>query len=201
MKTSARKPLRLWPGVAIAILQCLVSFGAPLVAPDATLIGVLAGPVGALAIVLWWVFFSRAAWSERLGAVVLMVAALFAASRIVDKSIATGALGMLFPILAIPGVGLALVVWAVATQRLSDGLRRATMVAAILLACGVWALVRTGGFTASSFHNDLHWRWTKTPEERLLAKTANEPGALVPVRAAAQTPEKPLVAKSGKEPE
>src|SRR5712692_1779022 len=111
MKTPARKPLRLWPGVVIAILQCLVTFGIPVVAPDAVLVGVLAGPVCALAIVLWWVFFSRAPWSERLGAVGLMVAALFATKRIVHVSIATGAQGMLFPILAIPALGLALVVW------------------------------------------------------------------------------------------
>src|SRR5947209_6996464 len=201
MKTPARKPLRLWPGVAIAILLCLVRFVVPVFVPDATLVGVLAVPVGALAIVLWWVFFSRAPWSERLGAVGLMVAALFATSRIIDKSIATGAQGFLFPILAIPVVSLALVVWAVATRRLSDGPRRATMVATILLASGVWALVRTGGFTAGSFRNDLHWRWTKTPEERLLAKAGNEPGALLAVRPAAETPEKQLVAKAGKEPE
>ena len=154
-----------------------------------------------MAIVLWWVFFSRAPWSERLGAVGLMVAALFATSSIIDKSIATGAQGMLFPILAIPGLGFAFVAWAVATRRLSDGPRRATMVATILLACGAWALVRTGGFTASSFHNDLQWRWAKTPEERLLAKSGNEPGALPPVGAAAEAPEKRLVAKSSSEPE
>jgi outer membrane protein assembly factor BamB len=44
------------------------------------------------------------------------------------------------------------------------------MAAAVLLACGVWTLVRTGGFTGS-FDNDLAWRWTATPEQRLLAQT------------------------------
>lgn len=195
-----QKPLRLWPGVVIAILQCLVSFGAPLVGPEAMLVGLVAGPVGALLIVLWWVFFSRAPWSERLGAVGLMVAGLFATSRIIDKSLATGAQGMLFPILAIPGLGLALVVWAVATRRLSNGPRRATMVAAILLASGVWGLVRTGGFTASNFHNDLHWRWTMTPEERLLAKSRNEPRAPVAVRPAEKAPGEPTAARTGDGP-
>ena len=60
------------------------------------------------------------------------------------------------------------------------------MVATILLASGAWALVRTGGFTAASFHNDSHWRWTKTPEERLIAKSGKEPEKLPPVRAAAK---------------
>ena len=158
MEIPAMKQLRLWPGVVIAILQLLLRFAVPVVAPDAVLVRVFGGLVCALAIVLWWVFFSRAPWPERLGAVGLMIVGLFTTSRVIDKSLATGAQGFLFPFLAIPVVGLALVAWAVATRRLPNGLRRATMVATILLACGVWALVRTGGFTAASFKNDLHWR-------------------------------------------
>ena len=37
-------PLRLWPGVAIAIAQAVVMFGAPIALPDAPLpIGMIAG--------------------------------------------------------------------------------------------------------------------------------------------------------------
>ncbi len=67
------------------------------------------------------------------------------------------------------------------------------MVVTILLACGVWTLVRTGGVTGT-FNSDLNWRWTKTPEERLLAQSGNEPATLPPVRRCAKTPQKPLVA-------
>jgi len=221
MKTRDRKPLRLWPGVVIAILQLLLLFAVPAVVPDSTLYVVLGGVAGTALIALWWLFFSRAPWVERLGAIVLMAAGLFATKRFVDVSIATGAQGFLLYFLAIRGLGLALVAWAVATQRLSDGIRRLSMAAAILLACGVWTLVRTGGFTAS-FHNDLHWRWSKTAEERLLAQAPNAPGSL-PVRTVAEVParvpeakpasppaaplppaekvaEKPLAAKLGHEP-
>ena len=207
---SRQRQLRLWPGVVIASLILLLRFVVPLVMPDALYIAVLSGPVGGLAVVLWWLLFSRARWFERLGAVALMLVALFATKRIVDVSIATGAMGALFPFLAIPSLGVALVVWAVATHRLSDGVRRVTMVATILLACGVWALVRTGGFTAATFKNDLHWRWTKTPEERLVTKSGSElgtlpPAAAVPPAAAiGKTLEKrddaPLASKSGNEP-
>ncbi len=213
MEIPARKPLRLWPGVVIVTLQWLARFALPAVVPDTMLFGVLGELVGGVAIVLWWLFLSRAPWSERLGAVGVMIVALFATWHLIDKSIATGAQGFLFAILAIPVLSLAFVAWAVASRRLPDGSRRAAMVATILLACGSLALVRTGGFTAS-LHNDLHWRWAKTSEERLLAKSGNEPGALPPVRAAAETPvaapppipaaaktpEKPLVARVGKEP-
>jgi outer membrane protein assembly factor BamB len=208
---SHEKQLRLWPGVIIVILVLLVRFVVPVVMPDELYVAVLSGPVGGLAVVLWWLLFSRARWFERLGAVALMIVALFASKRIVDVSLATGAMGFLFPFLAIPTLGVAFVVWAVATRRLPDGVRRATMVATILLACGVWALVRTGGFTAASFKNDLHWRWTKTPEERLVGKFGNELGALPPAPAVpppapagGKTPEKRddarLASKSGNEP-
>ena len=183
-----RKPLRLWPGVVIAMLVLLLRFFTPLVMPDELVVAVLSGPVGGLAVVLWWLLFSRARWVDRLSAVALMLVALFATKRIVDVSIATGAMGFLFPFLAIPTLGVAFVVWAVATRRLSDGVRRATMVATIFLACGFWALVRTGGFTAATFKNDLHWRWTKTPEERLVTTSGNRLGALPPDTAAPPAP-------------
>jgi outer membrane protein assembly factor BamB len=183
MGTQARKPLRLWPGVVIVILQWLVRFGLPIVAPQATLYAVLGEVVGGLAIIVWWVFFSRAPWAERLGLVVLVIVALFATPFVLHESIAKGAMGFLFPVLAIPVLCLGIVAWAVATHRLSDGVRRATMVATILLACGVFALVRTGGITGN-LAIDLHWRWSRTPEERLLAQSGKELEALPPAQAA-----------------
>ena len=113
-------------------------------------------------------FLQPCALLERWGAVVLAIVALVATSRIIHVSIATGMMGMMFSIYAIPFLSLAFVVWAVATRRLSDGLRRATMVATILLACGVWALLRTNGITGDAA-SDFAWRWAKTAEERLLA--------------------------------
>jgi len=197
-----RKPLRLWPGVVLVILQWLLRFVVPVVVPDALLYALIGGIFGGgLAIVLWWVFLSRAPWSERLGAIVLMIAGMFATKSIVHVSIATGAQGMLLYILAIPGLCLAFVAWAVATRNLSDGLRRATMVATILLACGAWALVQTGGFTAADLQHDLRWRWTQTPEERLVAQSGSLPPAPPPVRPVAETPapapEKPVMVESG----
>ena len=71
---TTQKPLRLWPAVVIAIVQLLVMFGGPIVAPDAGLpVGMLGGVVGALVIVVWWLLFSRALWSERVGAIIVMI--------------------------------------------------------------------------------------------------------------------------------
>jgi len=151
---------------------------------------VLGGLAFGFLVPLWWLFFSRAPWIERLGAIALMIVALFAGKRIVHESIAGGAMGFLFPFLAIPVLGLAFVAWAVATRKLPDGMRRVTMVATILAAVGSIAAIRTGGFTAS-FQNDIHWRWTKTPEERLLAQPGIEPATPAPVTpVAAEVPAK-----------
>src|SRR4051812_29988740 len=103
---TAQKPLRLWLGVA-AIVLWLVRFGVPIFAPEYLIYGVLGGIVGALAILVWWVFFSRLPWVDRLGAIGLMIAALFATSRIIDRSIATGMMGFMFPMYAIPVVSIA----------------------------------------------------------------------------------------------
>jgi hypothetical protein len=126
------------------------------------------------ALLLWWIFFSRAAWSERLGAVALMVAAVAATPLVLHRSIAEGAMGFLFYVYVIPVLSVAFVVWAVATRRLPDSTRRLTLVLAVLAACGVWTLFRTGGFTGAG-DSDFAWRWSPTPEERLLARTEEEP--------------------------
>src|SRR5712691_2760166 len=134
-----RKPLRLWPGVVAVVLQWLLWFVVPRVAPEALMFAMLGGLACGLAIVVWWLFFSRAPWAERVGAIVLMVVAVVATKRIVHPSIAGGMMGMMLPVFSIPFLSLALVASAVATRRLSSGARRASITAAILLACGVFA--------------------------------------------------------------
>ena len=172
--STPQRSLRLWPGIVAAVLVCLVRFVIPLIVPETFLFGMIGGLVGGLAIIVWWLFFSRAPWSERVGAIVLMVVALFATRPVLHKSIATGGMGMLFFILAIPVLSIALVAGAVVGHRLSAGLRRASIIAFILLACGVFTLLRTGGVTGGG-GSELAWRWAKTPEERLLAQAEDEP--------------------------
>lgn len=181
-----RKPLRLWPGVVAAVLLLLLRYVIPTFAPEATFVGLLGGVICVLAIVVWWVFFSRALWAERLGAIVLAIVALFATARILHVSITGGAMGFLYPVLAIPILSVAFVGAVVVSRRLSDGMRRAVIAATILIACGAWALVRTGGFTAN-LDNDFAWRWSKTPEEKLLAQAADEPLAVSPIPAEVKT--------------
>jgi outer membrane protein assembly factor BamB len=197
----SRNQLRLWPGVVAVVLGWLARFLVPIVAPDAAIYGMLAWVFSGVVVVLWWLLFSRAPWFDRVGAIVLLPVAVFATKRIVHASVSNGMMGMMLPFFAIPVLSLALVAWAVASRRLSNGPRRASMVAAILLACGVFTSVRTGGIDGKG-NSDLHWRWTKTPEERLLAQARDEPAVRpsAPAAAAAATPEKPRPAPGRAEP-
>ena len=177
-----QKPLRLWPGVLIVVLQWVAWLVAPIVISGSIggFVAVLGLLFGGLAVVAWWTFFSRAPRSESWGGVILMIVALVATPRILHESVATGNMGFQFFMYAIPVLSLAFVVWAVASRRLADGPRRATMVATILLACGVWTLVRSDGITGDGAA-EFAWRWTETAEERLLAQTPDgmaEPTAL-----------------------
>ena len=180
-------------------LQWLIMFGLPIVVPEQGPIGVIGGAVGGLAVVLWWLFFSRAAWLDRLGAIVLMIVVVAATSRLVHESITNGMMGfMLFIYAAPPVLSLALVASAAASRGLSSGRRRALMIAAIVLACGTLTLIRTNGITGDA-NSDLEWRWTETPEQRLLAQAGDEPVSL-PTAAAAATPPEKVPARASAEP-
>ena len=175
-----RKPLRLWPGVVIAIVLVLARYVVPPIAPDAEVfsiplpaLGVFVAVVCTAVIILWWLLFSRAPWVERLGAIILMIAAVAATRLIVHESISGGMMGFLLYVYSIPIISVALVVWAVATRRLPDSARRASLVVAILLACVPFTLIRTAGVFGAG--GDFHWRWTDTPEQWLLAQANDEP--------------------------
>lgn len=185
---STQEPLRLWPAVAIAIVQLLVMILGPVLADDGVMIGLLGGVVGALLILLWWVFLSRAAWLERIGAIVLMVAGVFAAKAIAHESITGAGQGMMMYFLPTPFLALALVAWAAATRHLGDGARRALLVVAIVIACAPFDLIRTAGVRGGGSFFEPHWRWTPTPEQRLLASAPEVPIAPVPAPAVIETP-------------
>lgn len=184
---SVASPLRLWPGVALAVFALLVRFGLPVALPDLTIFGMDAGLAGllgsviaTLGIIVWWLLFSRAPWSERLGALAVMGLAVFATKAVAHPSIAGAGQGYLIYLGGIQLMTLALALWAVAARDFSVGVRRASMAAALVAACGFWALIRTDGVSSSLLGSDYHWRWTPTAEERLLATTATEPERVVP---------------------
>jgi len=179
-----RKPLRLWPGVAGAVLLA-ARFVIPAIAPDFAVVGMMSGAAGALVVVVWWLLLSRAPWFDRVGAVGLAAVAMAATFRVIHVSIQNGMMGYMFLMYAIEGVTFALVVGAVVSRRFSGGPRRASLVAAILTGCGVWTLLRTDGLQAGG--SQWAWRWSPNAEERLLAQT----GPPAELRAAPAPVERP----------
>jgi outer membrane protein assembly factor BamB len=160
----AARSLRLWPGVVIVVLQLLTlhvpnqfgASGSPVL--FFTIMGSLV--VGTLAMWIWWLFFSRARWVDRLGGIALMIVAHAIALALVDPSARIVAV--------IPGVQ-----WLCAAFVFSlfAGRRWATVVAVLIASFG-WTLVRTDGVTGS-LGNQYAWRWSATPEERFLASDAS----------------------------
>ena len=191
--------LRLWPGVLLAVALLAVKLIVPLVAPEVTPLTVLGGAVLGLAIGIWWLFFSRAPWMERLGILALAAAAMFVTSRFLHVSIATGMMGYMFPIFAIPIVALALAGGAVAARRLDAPRRRIVLAAAVVIASGSWTLVRTAGFDGNIDH-DFAWRWSKTAEERLIAQANDEPPPPPAIAPAPAVPDAPVAAPAADTP-
>src|SRR5215212_1046125 len=96
-----RKQLRVWPGVVLAVLLLLSMFALPAVRPGALIYGLMGGAACALGVIVWWVFFSRARWAERVGVIVLTAVAIYATRFVVHESIAGAGMRMMFPVLGV----------------------------------------------------------------------------------------------------
>jgi len=186
---SPRPPLRLWPGVTALVIQWLLWIAPPLVLDDAFIVSVAGSVVLGLIILLWWLFFSRAAWFERIAAIVVMVVSVFLMFSVVHPSVSNGMMGGMLPVFSIPLLCLGLVGWAAISHTLPGRLRLPAMVAAIVLASAAMTLVRTDGISSSG--SQLHWRWTPSSEDRLLARGNDDPVA---------PPAAPVVTAAPKEP-
>jgi len=176
------KALRILPGILIVSIQWLLWFVLQKIftGPWLVAVSVFGGFLGGIAVLIWWTFFSRAPRFDRWNAVVLWILSLFVAYTFTDESITTGMQGMMFPAFAIPVLSLAFVIWAVIFRNSGTTKRRISMLITILLASGVWILLRSDGMTGDA-RIDLAWRWAKTPEERLLLQSGEVlPSAYIP---------------------
>jgi outer membrane protein assembly factor BamB len=169
------KPLRLWPGVALVTVQWVLALVVPAVAPDAEMfsmpaaaIGIVGGTICGVAVLLWWLFFSRAAWIERVAAPLVILLALLLTRALAHESIVGAHMGYSLYLLPTVGWSMALVAWAALTQHMSRAARVAALVVAVAVAFLPWLLMRTAGVMGAG--SEYHWRWTPTPEELLLAR-------------------------------
>lgn len=182
--------LRLWPLAVIGVIFAATLVFLPLVFGEMELPLVMrafmGGAICALLIVLWWLLGSGSRWSERIGVALLMVAGVFGAKAFVDPSIAGGAQGYLGHAMGFEFFAIALVAWALVANRITGGARYAALIASFVV-FGALPLnaIRTAGVYGGGF--DMHWRWTPTAEEILLAKVEEQPKPL-PAITPAPTP-------------
>jgi outer membrane protein assembly factor BamB len=173
-----QKPLRLWPGVAAAVVLVVMRYVAANVLPAARETGQIAGYASAAIIIVWWLFFSRLRWLERIAALLMIAIAVVATRPLLHPSILGGAMGGLPIALAIPPASLALVAWALLAHRWPDRRRLAALAVIVVVSCGSTALLRTDGVGGGTMFQ-LQWRWTPTAEQRLLAEVNDDPVAPV----------------------
>ena len=191
-----QRRLRLWPGVAVVITLLLFRFGVKALVPGIQGFGyaVMGSLACTLLILLWWTLFSRARWTERLGGLGIILLGVGGAWLLKHPSMW---LPWLFAY-ALPLLMVAFVGWAAFTRSLPDRVRRATMVATILIACGAWMFVRQDGINGD--HNaKFGWRWAPSAEERLLAETNGPdtlPSSLPPQSTSTPTTAAPLPSPS-----
>lgn len=170
------RPLRRWIPLVLLPLMLFARFVPDLVQDGPSYIWMTAafGPF-LISIVLlgWWLFASRARWTERMIGLLGIIVILGLVSNFSDPSMR----GPLFIVMTIPmaiaAFSMGLVVLA---QRLSS---QRTLIALVLafVAAGVSALLKTDGVWGN-FAFGLDWRWNNSPEDNFLAKRpplSNEP--------------------------
>lgn len=165
------KPLRLCPGIVAVGIQWFFRIVVKALVPGIKGFGyaVMGSLALTVVLIIWWAFFSRARRWERFGSLALMIGALAVTWLLKHDSMSFAWLLAY----AIPVLSLAFVVWAVATSRLPNRMRQATMVATILAASCGWLLVRQNGINGDHVAT-FGWRWRASSEERLLAQTGEE---------------------------
>ena len=183
------RPLRLWPGIIAIVLLLLSRFAVKAVVPG--LQGFMWAIEGTFvctgAIVLWWVFFSRARWLDRIGAIVLIAAGLGSAWSFKHDSMGPA---WMFAY-AVPFVLLAFVAAAFAGRNLPNSRRRLLMTAAILLSSLGWSLVRMEGIDGDH-KATFAWRWSPTSEQLLLTTSScGSPNQSPPPRRLLSNPPSP----------
>ena len=190
-ETAVRKPLRVWPVIAIAIVYVTMLIASFFVEAELP-VGMLAGVAAALLILIWWLTISRSRWQERLGVLPLIAATVVLVRLTAHPSIVGAAQLMASYIFGLMFACFGLAVWALVADRFSGRTRWLALVASLLVIGWLPVMtIRTEGVKGGSFV--MHPRWTPTPEDLLLAQGPEQLKPLPPAPAAVVEPVKEVV--------
>jgi len=163
----AYRPLRIWPPIVLLGLMALARFVPTIIEngpANIWMIPAFVPTLGGLLIMVWWLAASRARWHERLIGFVAVFAVATVTLLLLDPSMR----GPGIMVITLP-VGLAaFALGAIACSRMACFKR--TIVAVLAAACGFgFSLALRADGLWGDFAVGLHWRWTPSVEERLLA--------------------------------
>jgi outer membrane protein assembly factor BamB len=174
-KSAKFRPLRTWPALALVALIFVTRFGPNLLegGPSSYWMIPVFGPMlCCLLLAIWWLTASRATWKERLCGILGLIGSLALTLRLADPTMRgpgtttlTLPMGMIFF-----GLGAALL------RERRPAIRTGVALLIALAGFGFTTLLRNEGMTGN-YVLGLHWRWSPSPEESLLAarKTAGKP--------------------------
>ncbi len=173
-KVNQEKLLRLWPGIIIVILQLLIRIGIPIIIPSTVPMIFMISPLSWLAIMVWWLFFSRADRSQKWISFAVIIISLILTIITIHKSL------RLLPLIAyiIPTYSIAIIIWAIISQKFSNKYKTIILAGMMLITCGSWVMIRTTGVTGN-YKSNFTWRWIKTSEDKFLAQS-NEDYSEIP---------------------
>ena len=185
--TNSYQPLRIWPAWLL-LAGILVTRSLPKLvedAPPAVWMTAGFGPVlCGLLIVLWWLLASRARWTERIAGAGCIAVVLSATILLLAPSMRGAPAFMI----TIPMGAAAFALGAILCSRILSFKR--TVFICLLTTCGFGfsTLLRNEGMSGN-YALALHWRWTPSPEDRMLvAKQAEESAAPDPQKTARNAP-------------
>jgi len=176
------QPYRILPAIIIVTLQWTLWLFVPLLFHGGTIntLSVFGGMLGGLAILVWWLFFSRVPLLFRWVGFLIMVLAVLALTQLADPSITTAYQGMMIYAYAIPTLCMGVVAWVILARKITGITRWVTMIAFIIVFSGFWALLRSEGLTGGG-EAQFAWRWSESVEERFIAGESDRKTFAAPV--------------------
>ncbi len=189
------KPLRKWIPLVLLPLMVVARFVPDMVQNGPAMMWAVAafGPflVGLL-IMLWWLFASRARWTERLLGLVALIGLFVVVGLVMDPSMQGPPIIVMTIPLGIAGFAIGLILFS----KLLSFKRTIFALVLALFGMSVTALLKNDGVWGN-FAFGLDWRWRATPEEQFLATRSSHTSSpetnegVERMRAAFQKPEWP----------
>ncbi|HTK76912.1 MAG TPA: PQQ-binding-like beta-propeller repeat protein [Gemmataceae bacterium] len=184
-----RRP-RVWPGVIIVAAYWAILKGPGWItanewaeiSPDKMFGLMMLGSFGsAVLFFVWWLFFSRVAWWERLiGLLACNAIGADAYFLFHPKLKGTQFFDAMFAIVfhVLPVVTAGWVLWLLLARTLSRQVRITGLLFVLVLTWGYFTIVRLDG-VSGSFSPEWTFRWQPTPEQKFLSAGESKPAAEV----------------------